>query len=461
RSMTAARFLGRYELGECIGTGGVAEVLRATASGARGFSKAVVVKRVRDHLRGNAEVVEAFVRVAKLARRLEHGNVVQVLDLGTDDEGLPYLVLEYVDGCSLFELIERLAAAHETVPLAIALHVAEQVGSALQYVHGLCDDAGTPLGLVHRDVTPKNILCSRDGVVKLTDFGIARATREGSDTLPGFVKGTPQWLSPEQAAGRPVDERTDVYSLGLVLRHMLTPDSDAELLAIVELATEPAVRDRLPTAGAFVARLQAWRVERGISGAADRLATLVRRTSGSAIAKRAVALDAALHVDAGRDATRQAMPPRGSSPRRWPIAVLGAGALATIAAGIAIATPPRSAPPAETPAPVRIEPTPPPLPARSAEPPPAIETPVVDTSTPAPPSKAKPIARAAKSGRLRVNLLPYARVIVDGKDLGGTPFDQPMAAGDHVIELYNPESRQRVKKSVRIAAGQPSSIETW
>src|SRR5688572_9644665 len=100
RSMTAARFLGRYELGERIGMGGVAEVTRATVSGARGFAKTVVVKRVRAELRENAEVVEAFVREAELARRFVHGNVVQVLDLGVDDDGVPYIVLEHVDGCS-------------------------------------------------------------------------------------------------------------------------------------------------------------------------------------------------------------------------------------------------------------------------------------------------------------------------------------------------------------------------
>ena len=459
--MTAARFLGRYELGERIGLGGVAEVMRATASGARGFSKTVVVKRVRAELRENVEVVEAFVREAELARRFVHGNVAQVLDLGTDDDGVPYLVLEYVDGCSLFELRERLAAAGDTMPVGVAVHIVEQIGLALQYVHGLADDDGVPLGLVHRDVTPKNILVSRDGVVKLTDFGIARATSGGSDTLPGFIKGTPQYLSPEQAAGRHVDERTDVYSLGLVLRTLLPTDADAELVAIVDAATEPAVRDRLPSAAALVARLQSWRVGHGIDIDPDRLATLVRKTSGARAGVRSIALDHALRADAGAAPTRQIAPAQGAPRSRWPWLVLGVAALA-IGTTFAIATMPAPST-AEDPSVARAEPARPVAP-RDAPPaavpstiaePPATEAPV---ATPPPEPAPK---RARKPGRLRVNVLPYAQVTIDGEDWGRTPIDRELEAGEHTLELYNPDSQQRVKKPVRIVAGKPSSIETW
>ncbi len=451
--MTAARFLGRYELGERIGLGGVAEVIRATVTGAQGFAKTVVVKRVRDDLRDNAEVKDAFVREAELARRLVHGNCVQVLDLGADDDGLPYLVLELVDGCSLAELCER----ERDIPLGVALQVIEQIGAALQYVHAATDDDGHPLGLVHRDVTPKNILLSRDGVVKLTDFGIARATSQGSDTLPGFVKGTPQFLSPEQAAGRPVDERTDVYALGLVLRTMLPADADADLVAIVDAATEPAVRDRLPSAEAFVARLQAWRVGHDVSIASDRLAALVRHACGSKAPKRAIALDAGLRDDHGGAATRQvaAAPPR--SPTRWPYALLAIAAIASIGA---LAWPrsdedARVEAPRVDPPPERVAPSPPPTAPTLAPPPLAAGPP---TETPVEPIEKRP----RKPGRLRINVVPYAQVTVDGRDWGRTPIrERALSPGDHDVELYNPDSQRRVTKTVRIAPGEPSSIETW
>jgi serine/threonine-protein kinase len=467
RSMTAARFLGRYALGERIGMGGVAEVIRATVSGAQGFSKTVVVKRVRTELRENTEVLDAFVREAELARRLVHGNVVQVLDLGTDDDGVPYLVLEHVDGCSLFELRERLEAANEQVPLGVTLHVVEQVGAALQYVHALADDDGMPMGLVHRDVTPKNILLSRDGVVKLTDFGIARATSLGSDTLPGFVKGTPQYLSPEQAAGRPVDERTDVYALGLVLRQMLAADADPELFALADAATEPAVRDRLPTAEVLVARVQSWRVAHGVPVGPDRLAALVRRTGGAPASKRAIALDAALRGDGGAAATRQVAARRPVAARRWPM-LLALGTLAiagtVVVADGSMCAPQRTDEVARG-APEPSEPTPAinsPAPREPDAPVPAVpaEPTAAPTTAPTPVEKRAP-ERAKKPGRLRVNVVPYAHVTVDGDDWGRTPIDAEIAPGDHTVELYNPESQRRVKKPVRIQPGKPTSLQTW
>ncbi|HWB77386.1 MAG TPA: serine/threonine-protein kinase, partial [Nannocystaceae bacterium] len=221
--MSAAR-LGRYELAEIIGTGGVAEAWRASF-GDDQFRKTVVVKRVRPELRAQKELGAAFLREARIAQRLQHGNVVQVLDVG-DDDGVPYIVLEHVDGCALQALIDR----DGVLPLDVALHVAEQVALALQHAHAAENEHGAPLSLVHRDVTPGNVLLSKSGVVKLGDFGIARVRTSGNDTLPGFIKGTPIYLAPEQAAGRPVDARADVYSLGLVLRRMLVGDGELDAL---------------------------------------------------------------------------------------------------------------------------------------------------------------------------------------------------------------------------------------
>jgi serine/threonine-protein kinase len=299
--------------------------------------------------------------------------------------------------------------------------------------------------------------------VKLTDFGIARATSRGSDTLPGFVKGTPQYLSPEQAAGRPVDARTDVYSLGLVLKQLLPADADPELVAIADAATEPAVRDRLPNAAVLVARLQAWRIAHGVVVDPERLASLVRETRRTANA-RAIALDHALRDEPSSARTRQIAAPQPPARSRWRWIALGVAAVA-ITTSIAIATLPardsEAREPVATVRPTHTAPldTPPSTPALAEPMTPAITTAV--TPPPATPTPKRARKAIAEPGRLRVNVLPWAQVTIDGEDWGRTPIDRELDAGEHTVELYNPDSQQRVKKPVRIMAGKPSSIETW
>ena len=306
--MSVARRLGRYQIAERIGTGGVADVYRAQVEGAAGFAKTLVVKCLRPHVADEPELVDALAREAKLAQRLQHGNIVQVFDYGVQD-GHPYVVMEYDDGCSLHELLRDLVRHHEPMGLEEALFVAEEIAAALRYVHGATDDDGTPLRLVHRDVKPRNVLVSREGVVKLTDFGIAKVAGDRDDTLPGVIKGTPAYLAPEQALGREVDVRTDVFALGLVLRDMLgeglsahpcpDPRVDDDLRAIYERATtdDPAARYR--DAPALLRALQRWRASREIEAHPGHLAAWVRRTRRQAPIARPVSLDAALLGDGG------------------------------------------------------------------------------------------------------------------------------------------------------------------
>lgn len=457
------RRLGIYELGERIGEGGVAEVFVATNPSA-GVRRTLVIKRVRHELRANAELERAFAREAAIAQRLRHGNVVAVVDAG-DDDGVPYLVLEHVDGCPLHDLLHDGDVARPLAPV-VAVYVAEQVALALAYVHGLVDDDGRPLALVHRDVTPGNILCSREGLVKLTDFGIAHAAALGSDTLPGFIKGTPQYLAPEQAAGRPVDARADLFALGLVLRRMLVGDGDLdridpELRALVEHATEPAVRDRIASAERFAARLQAWRAAGERAGGAAMLAELVRaRTGRPAAVVRPLDLGGA-----GAAATRQlpaAVQPDTAVRRRWIVALGLAGAIVVGVAWSARTSDeqPRTSLPAPEPSAPPSDPPPTPSPPR--------ETTTTDAPTaapervedpPAPPSKAPPRRRAR--GELRVNVLPYAEIRIDGRARGRTPLSTPLDAGTHTIELYNPDVPQRRSKTIRIAAGEQVSVTEW
>ena len=484
-TVSAARRLGRYELGEIIGTGGVAEVVRAHVVGAGEFRKAVVIKRVRAELRDNTEVREAFRREALLAQRFHHANVVQALDLG-DDDGLPYIVLELVDGCTLQRLLDDTSAG-VPLPLAAVLHVTEQIAAALHYVHTLRADDGTPLGLVHRDVTPANVLLGRDGAVKLTDFGIARAAALGSDTLPGFIKGTALYLAPEQAAARPVDGRADLYALGLVLRRMLVGDHELtaihpDLAAIVEAATEPAVRDRLACAEVMLHRVQQHRADVGIGSGAATIAAMVEAACRTPL-RRTISLDRALGV-AGQERTRQvasaAAPADGSHGSRRRAWWIGGLAVATVAVAAlawpspqpdrslrspsAASTGPSPARPTDLAPQAEATPNGGQPPARSAPSlPPVVETPQTALEV-APAVAAKvpnPPDRARARGRLLINLVPYAEVSIDAKPVGSTPVDETLRSGKHTIELYNPETGRRKSLRVALDPGETLNITHW
>jgi serine/threonine protein kinase len=466
--------LGRYQLGERIGSGGVAEVVRATLVGAGEFRRAVVVKQIRPELREHAEVRAAFVREAELAQHLHHPDVVAVLDLGTDDGGAPYLVLELVDGCTLQRVLDDAADHGRALPIAAVLHVVGRIAAALAYVHGARDASGAPLGLVHRDVTPANVLLGRDGAVKLTDFGIARAAALGSDTLPGFIKGTVRYLAPEQAAGRPVDARADVFALGLVLRRALIGDGpldplDPELRAIIEAATEPAVRDRLPSAEALADRLGRYRESAGIPEGSAELVALVGALQPPV--RRVRSLDAAL-ARAPAAPTRQLAPPEPTptaAPRRRRGPWLGAslvGVLGVAALAWFMLRRPESASVDTTPVTETLATAPAPIPVPAVDPPPVardpVSTPTASRTSSAPaPAPARPKERAPARGRLLINPVPYAEVTIDGKSEGTTPFDRALSAGEHTVELYNPDTERRKSVRVTIAPGEPSSITHW
>lgn len=212
----------RYRVVRRIGIGGMAEVLEAVAVGAAGFERRVALKRMLPH-EGDAEREHRmFLDEARIASHLHHANIVAVLDYGLAD-GRPFQVLEYVDGIDVRGLLAR-----GPLPIELALHITLAVGHALDHAHGATDAAGQPLGIVHRDVTPANILVSRAGDVKLTDFGIAFAHAKTEHTLVGTTKGTPWFMSPEQMMGDATDARSDGFSLGCVLHTMVTGSSPLE-----------------------------------------------------------------------------------------------------------------------------------------------------------------------------------------------------------------------------------------
>src|SRR5713101_1950628 len=204
--MAAARYREEF----LLGTGGMAEVWRA--SGPLG---PVAIKRLLPHAARTPSVAAAFEREGRLLQRIQHPNVIGIHEVSRDERGTS-LVLEYVDG------VDLRALAGEPVPCRVALRIARDVLRALEAVHSMCDDSGRPLGLIHRDLSPSNILLGVDGSVKLTDFGIARAVRGTHATTGMHIKGTLAYVSPEQATGAPVDARTDLFGVGAVLYEMLS-----------------------------------------------------------------------------------------------------------------------------------------------------------------------------------------------------------------------------------------------
>jgi serine/threonine protein kinase len=212
---------GPYRLLEKIAVGGMAEVFKAKRTGVEGFEKVLAVKRILPHLSENKEFVEMFIDEAKMVAGLTHPNIVQIFDLGKIDRSY-YIAMEYVHGRDLRSIMKRAKDKGLRLPLDISALVAQRVCAALEYAHRKKDERGRAMRIVHRDVSPQNILISFEGEVKLTDFGIAKAATKASQTERGALRGKLLYMSPEQAWGKPMDRRSDVFSLGIVLYEMLS-----------------------------------------------------------------------------------------------------------------------------------------------------------------------------------------------------------------------------------------------
>ena len=219
--LTAGQVLGRYELLLPIAKGGMASVWAARMRGTRGFQKMVAIKTMLPGLVDDLHFERMFLDEASLASQVRHPHVIEILDLGEVDRIL-YLVMEWVDGEPL-NIIMKYAATRGGIPLAIAVSITAQACRGLHAAHELRDENGTLVGLVHRDVSPQNVLLTYEGVVKVVDFGVAKATgRASSDTEAGQLKGKIAYMSPEQLRGERIDRRTDVFAMGILLYMMTT-----------------------------------------------------------------------------------------------------------------------------------------------------------------------------------------------------------------------------------------------
>jgi serine/threonine protein kinase len=234
------REYGPYRLLEKIAVGGMAEVFRAKRPGVEGFEKILAVKRILPHLSDNKEFVDMFINEAKMVAGLSHPNIVQIFDLGKIDKSY-YIAMEYVPGKDLRSIQRRAQERSLKIPLDISAHMIGKVCLALEYAHRKKDEGGRPMKIVHRDVSPQNVLIAYEGEVKLTDFGIAKAATKAPTTDSGALRGKLLYMSPEQAWGRPIDRRSDLFSLGIILYELVSEQkpflSNSEV-SILELVRE-------------------------------------------------------------------------------------------------------------------------------------------------------------------------------------------------------------------------------
>ena len=242
---------GKYLLLDRIGTGGMAEIWRARQYGAAGFEKELVIKKILHHLADNNEFVRMFIDEAKLAVSLHHPNVVQVFDLGSVQHEY-FIAMEYVFGKDLLNLLVRCTRARIRIPQKLAVFIVAEMLKGLDAAHNAVDSHGNPLQIIHRDVSPSNILISYEGQVKIGDFGVAKATRRESATRTGTMKGKLGYMSPEQVMGKEIDHRADLFSTGIILYEMLAMNrlfngkTELETLMMVRDCKVDDAVDRLP-----------------------------------------------------------------------------------------------------------------------------------------------------------------------------------------------------------------------
>ncbi|WP_437577493.1 serine/threonine-protein kinase [Sorangium sp. So ce887] len=322
---------GRYRLLERLGEGGMAEVFKAKSFGVEGFEKVLVIKRILPKLAEQGRFVDMFVHEAKLAVRLSHANIVQVFDLGRVDHpnGDPtsyFIAMEYVPGLDLATLLSRCRRSKRPIPLGMAVFMTAEIAKALDHAHRRRDEQSRPLGIVHRDISPQNILLSWEGEVKVTDFGIAKATQsmteeEVGEKRAGRIRGKLAYMSPEQSRAGAIDGRSDLFSLGTVLYEMIAgsnpfaaptafevmrrlqaseypplalvrPDVPRSLVDIVSTMLARNVEDRVPDAGrlheALLGFFYATGERFGANDLAEFLEPFHEETAGAALEASAV-----------------------------------------------------------------------------------------------------------------------------------------------------------------------------
>jgi serine/threonine protein kinase len=242
----------RYRITERVAAGGMAEVFRGVAESMQGFKKNIAIKRILPALTKNKKFVAMFLDEARLSLVLQHANIVQVFDIAHTDDTY-FIVMEYVDGVDLKALMEWRRKINRRIPIAHTLYLVMEICKGLSYAHELLNpETGKPLGIVHRDISPPNVLISKQGEIKVVDFGLAKATSQIETTDPGVVKGKMSYLSPEAARGEEVDASADIFAVGILLYEMLTGkrlfygETDYQTVELVRNAKIPPIKPQNP-----------------------------------------------------------------------------------------------------------------------------------------------------------------------------------------------------------------------
>jgi serine/threonine-protein kinase len=243
--------VGGYEITQLLAAGGMAEIYLARKVGPGGFEKRVVLKRIAKKLLGDREIEAMFLDEARVQALLDHPHVVQIHDMGAD-KGSYWIAMEFVSGATLRWVIDNAAAVGRPVPVAHALRIISDVLNGLHYAHELCDHRGRALNLIHRDISPVNVLVSRSGCAKLCDFGVAKSRLQSVMTRVGIVKGKFRYMAPEQVNAVPLDRRADVFAVGAVLweilagRRLFDQQPEDAVVEAIRGGVYPPVRDYRP-----------------------------------------------------------------------------------------------------------------------------------------------------------------------------------------------------------------------
>ncbi|HVE81345.1 MAG TPA: serine/threonine-protein kinase [Myxococcales bacterium] len=445
--------VGRYYLLTKLAVGGMAEIWLARQEGLKGFEKLVVIKRIADRLSGDPEFVEMFLDEARIAAQLNHPNIVQLYDLG-ESEGAYYIAMEYLPGENLAAVVRAGLKANRPLPLSYAVRIVASAAEGLGHAHTQVGTDGKPMDVVHRDVSPQNIIVTYGGLVKVVDFGIAKAANRGSGTGKGQLKGKMSYLSPEQARGQAVDARSDVFALGIILYELVTRSRlfqfDEPLAAIRAITAETPVpparsrsqevppeldqvltralaknpSSRYPTARNFQVALEAWLRKTDDAPGTAELAAYVSALFKEQMADRARLVESArsgeltpsrarrvIHAEAGDSSKSLPGATTGEAlaaprRRRWrwiagAAAAAAAAALALVASGKITSGEPRAQVVA-APAPAPVEVKPPPAKVAAAPEPPPEPPPSKVAATPEPPPEPPPSKVAAAPAPVEV-----------------------------------------------------------
>jgi serine/threonine-protein kinase len=506
--------LGKYTLVRKLATGGMAEVFLARADGPMGFAKKCVVKRILPHFNDDPRFIEMFLGEARLAAELNHPNLVQIFDFGQHD-GQYFLAMEYIDGANLRVLNQATRRVQGPMSLPLAARIIALAAEGLHFAHELRNEQGEFLNLVHRDISPDNILVSRNGAVKVVDFGIAKASTQPHLTKSGMIKGKMAYMPPEQLAREPLDRRADLFALGIVFYELVTggmpfdatsevsiiqaimsqkplekptvyrPDCPADLEAIVNKCLEKDREKRYASCVDLQADLEAFIKRTGETVGTREIAQLVEVTfANEADPTLPNAVGSGEKATPGSQSDETIPPPSPSGPR--PIGTdSGTGMSNTALRSIETAGVQRSKAPLFVAIGLglsvlaaatwfALQPGPKPVlvvdagAAAPAIPDAAIAVeipdaavaiaPEVDAGAPvvevdAGTTEVKPAV--SKTGRLELRIRPYATVFLDDRKLGDTPLPPiSVPVGKHKLRLVNPAFGKDVELNIVIKPGE-------